>query len=74
MSKIVPLEPKTVKLKYKRHDIEAKYQPESKKWKYTITKTATVKLSDEAEDMTKAMNAAKKKVDAIVKTEEGRRK
>lgn len=73
MAKIVPLKPKRVKEKYKRHDIEAEYIPATKKWKYTITKTATVKLSDDAEDYTKAMKAAKKKVDAIVKSEEARR-
>lgn len=69
MSNVVPLQvkPKQLTRHYKRTTYVVTYVPKTKKWKWDVTITTSMKYTEEADTQVKAFRAAEKFIDQHVK-------
>jgi hypothetical protein len=64
---VVAIQPKQLKRHYKRTTYVVTFIPSTKKWKWEVTITTTIKYHEEAETQIKAFRAAEKFIDQHVK-------
>ncbi len=61
------VQPKSLNKSYKRHNFTVTYVPSTKKWSYDVELVQTTHLMGTADTQMKAVRAAEKQIDQVLK-------